>query len=221
MIYTCYEMIRDCGAGRPEGWSYFLTQYVPVIRGLLAHYYPEREGDRALVERVLVRLRQPGSSLFQSLEPAPERAFVAGLRQHVLRAVEADRASAAPDVAIEIEALGAALEPFTLTEKQVAWFARNGGEDPRARRRVGSQRRGCVAQHAACRQRCAAGPSCRRTIHEGLRGGQSLLRCDRRARHLARPRGNGAPRERLLALPGSLLPPAGSGGRAARLEAAA
>ena len=122
MIYTCYEMIRDCGAGRPEGWSYFLTQYVPVIRGLLAHYYPEREGDRALVERVLVRLRQPGSSLFQSLEPEPERAFVAGLRQHVLRAVEADRASAAPEVAIEIEALGAALEPFTLTEKQVAWF---------------------------------------------------------------------------------------------------
>jgi hypothetical protein len=122
MIYTCYEMIRDCRAGRPEGWSYFLTQYVPVIRGLLAHYFPERAGDRALIERVLVKLRQPESNLFQSLDPAPERAFVADLRQHVLAAVEADCASAAPEVSIEIEVLGGALEPLTLTEKLAAWF---------------------------------------------------------------------------------------------------
>jgi len=115
-------MIRDCRAGRPEGWSYFLTQYVPAIRRFLAHYYPEREGDRALIERVLTKLRQPESSLFQSLDPAPERAFVAELRQHVVSAVEADHASTAPEVAIEIEALGAALEPLTLTEKLVMWF---------------------------------------------------------------------------------------------------
>jgi hypothetical protein len=122
LIYTCYEMIRDCRAGRPEGWSYFLTQYVPVMRGFLAHYFPDRAGDRALIERVLVKLRQPESSLFQSLDPAPERAFVAELRQHVLRAAEADRASAAPEVSVDIEALGAALEPLTLTEKLVVWF---------------------------------------------------------------------------------------------------
>jgi hypothetical protein len=122
LVYTCYDMIRDCRAGRPEGWSYFLTQYVPVIRGFLAHYFPEREGDRALIERVLVKLRAPESSLFQSLDPSPERAFVAELRQHVMRAVEADHASAAPEVMIEIEALGAALEPLTLTEKLVVWF---------------------------------------------------------------------------------------------------
>ena len=122
MIYTCYEMIRDCRAGRPEGWSYFLTQYVPVIRGFLAHYFPEREGDRALIEHVLGELRRPESGLFQSLDPAPERAFVAELRQHVLSAVEAGRASAAPEVPIGIETLGAALEPLTLTEKLAVWF---------------------------------------------------------------------------------------------------
>ena len=115
-------MIRDCRAGRPEGWSYFLTQYVPVIRGFLGHYYPDRVGDQALIERVLVTLRKAESSLFQSLDPAPERAFVAELRQHVLSAVEADRASAAPDVSIEIEALGTAFETLTLTEKLVVWF---------------------------------------------------------------------------------------------------
>ena len=85
MIYTCYEMIRDCRADKPEGWSYFLTQYVPVIRGLVTHYFPDRAGDPALVERVLAALRQPQSSLFESLDPAPERAFVAGLRQRVSR----------------------------------------------------------------------------------------------------------------------------------------
>jgi hypothetical protein len=122
MIYTCYEMIRDCRAGRPEGWSYFLTQYVPAIRGFLAHYFPDRARDQGLMERVLAALRRPESSLFQSLDPAPERAFVAELRQHVLRAVEADRASATPEISIDIEALGRALEPLTLTEKLVAWF---------------------------------------------------------------------------------------------------
>ena len=122
MVYTCYEMIRDCRADLPEGWAYFLAQYVPVIRTLLAHYFPEREGDTALIERVLAGLRQPGSSLFQSLDPAPERAFVSELRQRVLGAVEADRASAQPEVAIDLETLGTALEPLTLTEKQAAWF---------------------------------------------------------------------------------------------------
>jgi hypothetical protein len=122
MIYTCYEMIRDCRADKPEGWSYFLTQYVPVIRGLVTHYFPDRAGDPALVERVLAALRQPQSSLFESLDPAPERAFVAGLRQRVLAAVEADRAGNAPEVPIDLEVLGPALEPLTLTEKQVVWF---------------------------------------------------------------------------------------------------
>jgi len=122
MIYTCYEMTRDCRAGLPKGWSYFLTQYVPVIRRLLVHYFPERESDRTLIERVLVTLHQPESSLFETLDPAPERAFVSELRQRVLRAVEADRASVAPEVPIDVETLGVALEPLTLTEKLTVWF---------------------------------------------------------------------------------------------------
>jgi hypothetical protein len=122
MIYTCYEMIRDCRADKPAGWSYFLAQYVPVIRGLVTHYFPERAADPALVERVLAALRQPQSSLFESLDPAPERAFVAGLRQRVLAAVEADRAGLAPEVPIDLEVLGPALEPLTLTEKLAVWF---------------------------------------------------------------------------------------------------
>ena len=129
MIYTCYEMIRDCRAGRPEGWTYFLTQYVPVIRRFLAHYFPERAGGPAVIERVWVFLRQPESGLFELLDPAPERIFVAELRQRVLGAVEAYRAAAAPRVSIDLETLGAAVEPLTLTEKLVVWFETMGYSD--------------------------------------------------------------------------------------------
>jgi len=122
MIYTCYEMIRDCRADKSEGWSFFLAQYVPVIRRLLAHYFPDRAADPALIERVLSALRQTQSGLFESLDPAPERAFVAALRQRVLAAVEADRAGAAPEVSIDLEVLGRALEPLTLTERLAVWF---------------------------------------------------------------------------------------------------
>ena len=78
MIYTCYEMIRDCRVNSPEGWRYLISNYVPVIEKLVAHY---GRRDSAVVERVLLALRDPQSSLFQSLAPAPERWFVAELRQ--------------------------------------------------------------------------------------------------------------------------------------------
>ncbi len=113
MIYTCYEMMQDCRADKPEGWVYFLTNYVPLIRKLLAHY-----GDSGALERVLVAIRKPESSMFQSLEPAPERWFIAELRQRVL----AETPAAAPGIAIDLETVAGALEPLTLVEKQVAWI---------------------------------------------------------------------------------------------------
>ncbi|MDE3166498.1 MAG: hypothetical protein KGN36_11895, partial [Acidobacteriota bacterium] len=79
MVYTCFEMVRDCRADLPQGWRYFLTVYVPVIRRLLAHYAPAASDADARIESLLADLRRPGSSLFQSLDPAPERWFVAEL----------------------------------------------------------------------------------------------------------------------------------------------
>jgi len=115
VIYTCYEMVRDCRANLPEGWSYFVAYYVPVVRKLLAHYGTD---DAALLERVLLAIRDPQSSMFQSLEPAPERWFVAQLRQEVL----AQLAAPAPEIAIDLEAAAGALEPLTMLEKQAAWI---------------------------------------------------------------------------------------------------
>jgi hypothetical protein len=122
MIYTCYDMVRDCRENKPEGWRYFTVNYVPVLRGLIAHYFPDRASDHGLIERVLANLRRPDSNLFQSAVPAPEGDFVFALRQHALAAVELDRATEAPDIMLDLETLAAALEPLTLTEKQAVWF---------------------------------------------------------------------------------------------------
>jgi hypothetical protein len=115
MVYTCYEMVRDCRAGRPEGWTYLIANYVPVIRKLLAHY----AGDRApAVEAVLERLHNPESTLFASLEPAPERWFVGELRQQVLAGLERPEAP----VPLDLETVAAAFQPLTMVEKQTAWL---------------------------------------------------------------------------------------------------
>ena len=121
MIYTCYEMIRDCRAGSAAGWTYLLRHYAPVIGVLLAHYFPERRQDTAFLERMLLELRKPDSSLFRTLDPVPERAFVAELRQHVLGLAESE-AGVAPRVSIDLQALSAALEPLTVTEKLTVWL---------------------------------------------------------------------------------------------------
>jgi hypothetical protein len=115
MIYTCYEMIRDCQDGRPEGWRYFLSGYIPLIRHLLEHYAPANPG---LLERILVTVRQGDASLFQSMDPAPERHFVAQLRQIVLAEIEPPRL----EFELGLEEAGAAFEPLTLVEKQAAWI---------------------------------------------------------------------------------------------------
>jgi hypothetical protein len=115
MIYTCYEMIADCRAGRPQGWRFFVSSYVPVIRKLLARY---QLGAAADLERILAALHRPESALFQSLDPAPERWFVAQLRQKVLERL----APVSPASTIELETVSTALEPMTLVEKQVAWL---------------------------------------------------------------------------------------------------
>jgi hypothetical protein len=113
MIYTCYEMVRDCRAGRPAGWRYFVANYVPVIRKLADHY----QGGPAALEGALLAVRNPQSKIFESLEPSPERWFVAELRQRVI----AEMPIPAVEIPLDLEDVAAALAPLTLTEKQAAW----------------------------------------------------------------------------------------------------
>jgi hypothetical protein len=114
MIYTCYDMLRDCRADRAEGWRYFITNYVPVIRRLLSHYAP---ASPMPIERILTTLKKPESSLFSAMEPAPERWFLAELRQKALAELEFP----APEIDLDLETVATALAPLTVTEKQAAW----------------------------------------------------------------------------------------------------
>lgn len=115
MIYTSYEMVRDCRANRPEGWMYFVANYVPVIRKLLTHY----AGDRApAVEQALAALCKPELELFADREPAPERCFLGELRQHLLAGLPLSEAA----VPLDLETLSAAFPSLTLVEKQAVWL---------------------------------------------------------------------------------------------------
>jgi hypothetical protein len=116
MIYTCYEMVRDIRAGRPEGWTHFLKHYVPVIRRTVAHYLPQTDDE--MLYRILEILRRPDSFLFQSAEPPEERWLVTQLRQVIVT----ELAAPAAQYPIDLEILTAALEPLTVTEKQAAWL---------------------------------------------------------------------------------------------------
>lgn len=118
MVYTSYEMIRDCRANKPEGWSHFVTHHVPFIRRVIAHYFPEKRDDDAVLEQILVSLKNPESSLFGSIEAAPERYFLCELRQEVLRLTR----DTSCETSVELETMGAALEPLTVAGKQVVWF---------------------------------------------------------------------------------------------------
>jgi hypothetical protein len=108
-------MLRDCRADLPQGWRYFVSTYVPVVRKILTHYAGP-EPSEARLEQILRDLRRPDSPLFQSDEPSPERTFVAGLRQNILAGLP----SAEP--ALDLATVAEALEPLTMTEKHAAWF---------------------------------------------------------------------------------------------------
>jgi hypothetical protein len=110
MIYTCYDMIRDCRADKPEGWAFFITTYSPIVRRLLTHYTGDATQEIATLNTLRPKLR--------SFEPMADRQFVAVLRQEVLAQLPAVN----PEIALDLESVAKALAPLTLVEKQAAWF---------------------------------------------------------------------------------------------------
>jgi len=115
MIYTCYEMVRDCRADRPEGWRFLIGQYVPVMRRIVRHYGAKESDAEA---GILAAIARSDSQLFASFDPAPERVFVAGLRQAIFERIPAPAA----EIPVTLDAVAAAFEVLTLTEKQAAWL---------------------------------------------------------------------------------------------------
>ncbi len=115
-LYTCFDMIRDCAAGRPEGWRFFVAEYAPVIRALLAHYYPQAAADWSV--RAPEILRPFDRTFFCSCGPCSERDFLLRLRQHLLASLEADEGKAPASW----DSFALPLAGLTFTEKQVVWL---------------------------------------------------------------------------------------------------
>ncbi len=120
-IYTCHDMVRDCRAGNHAGWSNLVRYYLPVLRKLLQHYYAAREGDHQLMERVLLKLKNPELPLYDG-KALTEREWLCQLRQELLRIVERDQASAEASVPVDLETLTLALEPFSIIDRQFVWL---------------------------------------------------------------------------------------------------
>ena len=111
-IYTSYEMISDCRAGKPEGWLYLVRQFVPPLRWLLAQYGQGETELRAL----LLGLKNGGIAKFQ---PIVHREFLAGLRPE----------PAAPgEPPFELSVLSEAMEEVPVLERQNLWLDTMGYE---------------------------------------------------------------------------------------------
>jgi hypothetical protein len=105
-IYTSYEMIEDCRAGKPEGWLFLVRQFVPPLRWLLARSGQGEPELRAL----LGGLKNGGISKFQ---PMVHREFIAGLRPEPV--------SPGPPP-FELDTLSQALADVPVLERQNLWF---------------------------------------------------------------------------------------------------
>jgi hypothetical protein len=119
-VYTCYDMIRDCQAGRAEGWVYLAESFAPALSALAQHY----GGDAKTVETLLLRLKQ-GAEPLASMAACHQRECLYQLRPLILEA-----AGAKADPGADLEAVTTALQPLTATERQAAWLETFGYDVP-------------------------------------------------------------------------------------------
>jgi hypothetical protein len=115
-IYTSYEMISDCRAGKAEGWLFLVRQFVPPLRWLLGRYGQGEAELRAL----LTGLQNGGIQKFQ---PMVHREFIAGLRPE----------PASPgEPPFELSVLTEAMTDVPVLERQNLWLDAMGYEAPLA-----------------------------------------------------------------------------------------
>lgn len=109
-VYTSYDMVIDCQAGKPEGWQYLVQRFVPALRVMAQHY----GGGEAAVARLI----QAGHRL-EGFQPEPERQVLIHLRRLLLQECGWTGGQART---LDLETLAEALEPLTAVERQLAWF---------------------------------------------------------------------------------------------------
>lgn len=109
-VYTSYDMVMDCQAGKPEGWQYLVQRFVPAL-GVLARHYG---GGEETVARLIQRVHR-----LEGFEPSPEREALFHLCPLLLKECGWEGGQART---LELAGLAEALEPLTAVERQLAWF---------------------------------------------------------------------------------------------------
>lgn len=111
-IYTSFDMVADCKAGKPEGWIYLAETFVPVLRWYASHYGMGDDWPR----KRLAELKQEISQW----QPMSDREIALRLRPEL----------EGGEAAIPLEALAS----LTIVEKQLVWFETMQYDTPTAAR---------------------------------------------------------------------------------------
>jgi len=111
-IYTTFEMITDCRAGKPEGWIFFVTHLIQPCRTILKHY----GGDEDALRRFLVDKR----SVITASEPATSRHLMTRWRGALLESAGYPQRPVRHDLDLEI--LQEALVELMPLERQMVWL---------------------------------------------------------------------------------------------------
>jgi hypothetical protein len=115
-VYTCFDMVADCKAGKSEGWIHLVRTFVPALRWFASHY----NLDEDTVPRSLLAIRDE----IHNWEPMTDREIAAKLRP------ELPLVHSRLDLAV----LAGAFEPFTLVERQLVWLETMGYDAVKAAR---------------------------------------------------------------------------------------
>lgn len=121
-VYTCLDMVRDCRAGRWEGWDHFITEYLPFCQAVIEHYLPERSTEPDILRTLMVIFSRPECPIFEISGVALEREFLLGLRNTVLEQLRPRQSGQpAPDAS--------RLADISALERQIGWLETMGYED--------------------------------------------------------------------------------------------
>jgi hypothetical protein len=104
-VYTSFDMIADCQAGKAQGWIYFADEMIAPLRWLYARYGLGKEALQAKVVELKKEIRE--------YAPMVQREFIAALRPHP---------APKPNPGIELSTLATALQDLTIVERQIVWF---------------------------------------------------------------------------------------------------
>lgn len=109
-VYTCYDMVADCQAAKPEGWMFFAQRIVPALRLMARHYNLGEDAVRRFVTK---------PDLLRDAVPMPERELLTHQREALLSAGGYAGGKAGT---LELETVAEAFAELTLVERQIAWL---------------------------------------------------------------------------------------------------